>query len=262
VQKASEAQASLDWDAAEREKAEAKAGLQLERVQDQTRLFVTPLYMVILNLYQAVIFAANELRLVDFLTFYGEEFAPFAAAPHTEIWMGGLQNVPNLVAAPFFRLSPTDIVVLADDTAKCQRYAELVEYTWLPPLRRLRQLISTQFHLNEPIGWAEIAATMSDNFQLTKGRTNTELIFTWTALYCDHLESLVGRWVGGDHSLLQPAMASPGWMMLAQVCFFLRQKVAAREHELTGMSGVGIDYLSRSFDWSARARAESDTNTT
>ena len=50
--------------------------------------------------------------------------------------------------------------------------------------------------------------------------------------------------------------------MLAQVCYFLRQKVAAREHELTGMSGVGIDYLSKSFDQSARARAERYTDTT
>jgi hypothetical protein len=50
-------------------------------------------------------------------------------------------------------------------------------------------------------------------------------------------------------------------MILAQVCFFLRQKVAAREHELTGMSGVGIDYLSKSFDTSAHARAEGNINT-
>ena len=176
--------------------------------------------------------------------------------------MGRRQNIPNLVAAPFFRLSPTDIAILTNDTAKCQRYAELVEYTWLPPLRRLRQLVSTQFHLNEPIGWEEIAATMSDNIQLQGGMTNTALIFTWTALYCDHLESLVGRWVGGDHSQLQPTIASPGWTMLAQVCYFLRQKVAARELELTGMSGVGIDSRSRNLDMHRAAEKYSNTNTT
>jgi hypothetical protein len=270
VQKASEAQASLERDAAEREKAEAKAGLQLERVKDQMRLFVTPFFMDTLELYHAIVFAARELQLVDFLTFYGHEFAELAAAPHTEIWMGELQNVKNLIAAPFFRLSPTDIAVLTDDAAKCQRYTELVEYTWLPPLRRLRQIISIQYHLNEHIAWEEIAATMSDNVQLAKWKgagTSAALIFTWTQLYCEHLESLLGRWAGGDHSLLQPTIASPGWLMLVQVCMLVRKKVATRELELTGMSGVGNNITSRSYDqWgqklagndSARARADNE----
>ena len=45
VQRATEAQTSLEHEAAEREKVEAKAGKQLERVQQQMALFVMPFGM-------------------------------------------------------------------------------------------------------------------------------------------------------------------------------------------------------------------------
>jgi hypothetical protein len=46
--------------------------------------------------------------------------------------------------APFFKLAPADIALLGRDPARRQRYMELVTYTWMPPLRRMVELIATQ----------------------------------------------------------------------------------------------------------------------
>jgi hypothetical protein len=46
--------------------------------------------------------------------------------------------------APFFKLAPEDVVLLGSDPARRQRYMELVIYSWMPPLRRMAELIATQ----------------------------------------------------------------------------------------------------------------------
>jgi hypothetical protein len=67
------------------------------------------------------------------------------ATPHVEILN---LNHPARVAAglraPFFKLAPEDVALLASNPARCQRYVELVTYSWMPPLRRMAELIATQ----------------------------------------------------------------------------------------------------------------------
>ena len=86
VQKATKAQASLERNTAEAEKGRARAAKQLERVQDQMRLFVVPMYIEALHVYWAILFAARELQLDDFLTLYEKRSnTSFPKAPHTDI---------------------------------------------------------------------------------------------------------------------------------------------------------------------------------
>ena len=46
--------------------------------------------------------------------------------------------------SPYFKLAPEDIAVLESDPAVRQRYTELVVETWLPPLRVMFELFTTQ----------------------------------------------------------------------------------------------------------------------
>jgi hypothetical protein len=63
AQKASQAQASLEREAAERERVEAKAGKQVERVQLQMAEWVRPLLMANTEIVWGWIGIAKELNL-------------------------------------------------------------------------------------------------------------------------------------------------------------------------------------------------------
>ena len=75
----------------------------------------------------AVVFTARELELTDYLTFYDQEFVPFAVAPYMEVLNNSRPGSYKAgMSAPFFKLSPGDIERLESDAAKRQRYTELV----------------------------------------------------------------------------------------------------------------------------------------
>jgi hypothetical protein len=82
AQKASEAQASLGREAAEREKAEAKAGKQLERVQLQMAEWVRPLIIENNTLYNGWFATAKELQLIGYLDLHSVEYFPQPATPY------------------------------------------------------------------------------------------------------------------------------------------------------------------------------------
>ena len=61
---------------------------------------------------------------------------PFPAAPHMDMYNSNKPKTGELVfAAPFFKLAPADIALLAADPAKQQRYTELVRSALLPARR-------------------------------------------------------------------------------------------------------------------------------
>ena len=103
--------------------------------------------------------------------------------------------------------------MLMSDLTKRQRYTELVEFTWLPPLRQITRIISTESHLNEATSMPEFLAANPGDVTLTKeyetsGMTPSLILF-WTQVYTGQLESLLGRWVSGDYEILQVGCIPP-----------------------------------------------------
>jgi hypothetical protein len=85
AQKASEAQASLERDAAEREKVEVKAGKLLERVQMQMAEWIRPLTLGVTTLGNFYPHMSKELALHNYLTLYNTKFFPQSSTPYVEL---------------------------------------------------------------------------------------------------------------------------------------------------------------------------------
>ena len=62
-------------------------------------------------------------------------------------------------------------------------------------------------------------------------------LFIWAIQYTRELESLLGRWSVGDHSLLQPVMSSPAGFPLVMLSVMMMKSAGAKEVELLGLSG-------------------------
>ena len=93
----------------------------------------------------AVEHTALELELSVHCNTYSLKYTVQPATPHVEIFNS---SHPAMSAActraPFFKLTPEDILLIESDPALRQRYMELVTYSWMPPLRRMAELIATQ----------------------------------------------------------------------------------------------------------------------
>jgi hypothetical protein len=250
AQKASGAQASLGREAAEREKAEAKAGKQLDRVQLQTAEWVRPLNMDVHFLIYGWIGIARECKLLGYLKLYSLEYVPQPATPYIELIV---YTNPAMFAAygraPYVQLPPEDLALLAADPALRSRYCELAVTVLLPPLRRLSLLVATKTHLNESLaparldpvlpgigrGWASLLGSLS-------------FLYSQLQIYAAQFESLVGRWEEERFDLLQPDTPGPHHI-LSFLCLEQIKDVGTKELELLGVSsgsrtaGGGHDYI-------------------
>jgi hypothetical protein len=250
AQKASQAQASLGREAAEREKAEAKAGKQLERVQMQMAEWVRPLVME----NQFVVFGwraiARECNLLAYLGLYGYEHVPQPATPYIDLVV--VAN-PGMYAAygraPYAQLPPQDLALLAADPALRSRYCELAAAVLLPPLRRLRQIFSAKSHLNESVAPARLDTGLPGI-----GRTWASLLGTLSVLYFKfgpyvaQFESLLVRWQEERFDLLQPD--APGMHVILEMLVAEQiRDVSTKEMQLVGVSGGsravagGLDFM-------------------
>jgi hypothetical protein len=105
-----------------REKAELKAGQQLEHVQMQMADFVRPLIMDINTFRHALPYVARELDLRAYLERYSVEFIAQPATPYVELfhWVS-LDLMAAYGKNPLVKTPPEDIDMLAVDPAKRQR---------------------------------------------------------------------------------------------------------------------------------------------
>jgi hypothetical protein len=235
--KASEAQASLLREAAERDKAEAKAGKQLERVQLQTAEWVRPFSVDSCFLVHGWIAIARECKLLGYLRLHSIEYVPQPSTPYIDLRVG--TNPAWFAAmgrAPYTQLPPEDLALLAADPALRSRYCELAAAMLLPPLRRLNLLIATKMHLNESLAPARLDPVLPGT-----GRDWTSLVGSLTFLlyqlqeYAGQFESLAGRWEEERLDLLQPN--TPGLHVM--LMFFSVEQikdVGAKELQLLGAS--------------------------
>ena len=115
------------------------------RVQTQMECFVAPLMASISQLVEARYNTMGELGLSAQIDHWQLAWLKASAAPHIEVYhFSNPLQVAALLKSPYFQLAPEDIGVLESDPAVRQRYTELVVETWLPPLRVMVDLFSTQ----------------------------------------------------------------------------------------------------------------------
>ena len=139
-------QHQLIQDAAERQRAEDRAGKQLKRVQTQSAEFVYPvgtLFQLFLRAFYRVL---PECGLEDYMSIFAIEFVSPPTQPHVTVHYSTNPKMFKAVAAgPFLcALPPDDLARLAADPAKRARWVELATHTLLPVLRKLVPIIETK----------------------------------------------------------------------------------------------------------------------
>jgi hypothetical protein len=139
-------QHELMQEAAERQRAEDRAGKQLERVQTQNAELVYPVGSLLNQFWVAFSRATLECGLEDYLATYAIEFVSPPAQPHATVWYAGNpKQFKAIAASPFWgTLPPNDLAHLAADPTKRARWVELATHTLIPILRELVPIIQTK----------------------------------------------------------------------------------------------------------------------
>jgi hypothetical protein len=177
---AEKSQKDSDRAHADRARAEMKAEIQLARVMTQMEHFVAPFTSSQTQLMEAVLNTMKEVDLTTQIEHWQLAWLPVPIAPHIEVHhFSNPASMGARMRSPYFKLARQDIAVLESDPAARQRcgrrplghkvpalvsseqsrasnpvrsdylrrfvrYTELVGQTWLPPLRALVELFTTQ----------------------------------------------------------------------------------------------------------------------
>ena len=235
AQKSSDAQASLEREAAVREQAEAKAGKQLERVQMQMADFVRPLVTDINICFTVLPYVARELDLRAYLELYSIEFVAQPETPYVEMF-----NPLNYFAAhgknPLVKIPPEDIDMLAADPAKRQRWAELCEHVLIPPLRRMSVVLATKSHLSESTATDVLNGMMPGIGRDWSFLGTTSVLFYTLQIFLGQFESLLVCWARGEWERLQPSAPGVHFGLQVLVVVHMLKAVSTKEGELIGVS--------------------------
>jgi hypothetical protein len=244
AQKSSDAQASLEREAAVREQAEAKAGKQLERVQMQMADFVRPLVMDINTYCNALPNVAWELDLRAYLELYSIEFVAQPETPYVEI-VGMFQKFETFAAHgknPLVKIPPEDIDMLAADPAKRQRWAELCEHVLIPPLRRMSVVLATKSHLSESTATDVLNGMMPGIGRDWSFLGTTSVLFYTLQIYLGQFESLLVCWARGEWKRLQPSAPGVHFGLQVLVVVHMLKAVSTKKGELIGVkTGSAMD---------------------
>ena len=149
---ANKVQHEVVQESAEREKVEAKAEKQLERVQMQLAELINPVQQLLGYFCrahdEAVRICACETYAATFLF----EWHSPPTQPHVSVFnLGNPKTVKAAAANPFvYVLPPDDLARLAADPASRARWVELVTHTMLPPLRELAPITQSQVRKGSP----------------------------------------------------------------------------------------------------------------
>ena len=139
-------QHQLIQEAAERQRAEDRAGKQLERVQTQNAELVYPVYTLTQLFMRCFHRAALECGLEGYLATFAIEFVSPPAQPHATVYYSASpKHIKAVATSPFAcTLPPDDLARLAADPTKRARWVELATRTLLPVLRELVPIIQTK----------------------------------------------------------------------------------------------------------------------
>ena len=87
----------------------------------------------------------HELQPAEWLAQFSYEFVKLPAAPWMEFSNSTNKAFLSAISkVPFLKLPPGDLADIDSDPAKRQRYTELVRASYLPPLRRMADIVHTQ----------------------------------------------------------------------------------------------------------------------
>ena len=90
----------------------------------------------------------REVGLAGAIAQWSMAWVPVRATPYAEVYHYGNPSAGSAIYnAPYFKLPPEDIAELEANPAKRQRYTELVTHTWLPTLRTLSEVFTTQVRM-------------------------------------------------------------------------------------------------------------------
>jgi hypothetical protein len=237
AQKASQAQAGLLREGAERDKAEAKAGKQLERVQLQMAEWVRPIVVESNIMWYGWVAICQECKLSGYLDLYSVEYVPQPATPNIDLlFVLNPAMVAAWGAAPYAQLPPADLALLAADPALRSRYCELAATVLLPSLRRLSMIFATKMHLNESLAPARLDPALPGIGRSWKSLVGTLSVVYWQVyVYTGQFESLAARWEEERFDLLQPDSPSAHhilWFLIAEQL----KDVSTKEMQLVGAS--------------------------
>jgi hypothetical protein len=144
---AERSQKESDRTHADSARAETRAENQLTRVQTQMERFVQPFSASLSQATQAILNTMGELELQFQIEHWKLAWLKVSAAPYIEVQhVGNPAAYTAIFKSPYFKLAPQDIAVIEGDPMVRQRYTELVAATWLPPLRDMVELFTTQVH--------------------------------------------------------------------------------------------------------------------
>jgi hypothetical protein len=218
----------------------------------------------------------GELGLAAWTNHWQLAWLQVTAAPHIEVYQfGNPATVAAMLKSPYFKLAPQDIATLESDPAVRQRYTELVVETWLPPLRALVELFTTQvcrlsfhvltckiftlltagtrqMHLNDGVDLERLEALMPKPLGMTwaAALASPDAPLSHACTYARQLESIAVRWQNGDHSMLQPAAAYPH-MAIGMIMVELKKEAGWKELELLGQSSAARSAAGGS-DWTQK----------
>ena len=100
---------------------------------------------------EAYVNTCKEVGLSGAIALWSMTWVPVRATPYAELCHFMNPSAQSaLFNAPYFKLPSEDIAELEANPAKRQRYTELVTHTWLPTLRTLSEVFTTQVR-TEPL---------------------------------------------------------------------------------------------------------------
>jgi hypothetical protein len=105
--------------------------------------FIAPMHYANGAAAHAILYAAYELRLDDFLEGWGFKFFSPTAQPDVKV-VNSPSAFRQLLRKPYFKLPPVDLSTLVGDAAKRQRWAALFTHTVMPPLRLMAEVLATK----------------------------------------------------------------------------------------------------------------------
>jgi hypothetical protein len=101
--------------------------------------------------FEAYVNTCGEVGLAGAIARWSMVWVPVRDTTYAEIFHYADPGVRSaMFNAPYLKLPPEDIAMLDANPAKRQRYIELVTHTWLPTLRTLCEVFTTQVKI-EPI---------------------------------------------------------------------------------------------------------------
>jgi hypothetical protein len=231
-------QADLDRETAERDKEQTKAGKLLERVEVQLAEFIEPGLIHILASSNAWNYMADAVGLEAYLAHYQYKFISQPATPDenfTTIHITNPKTWRAIATAPLHGMYDADAEMLQGDVAKRQLYADLVEATYLPPLRAFCEMVATKSHLAPWFNPARLDKALPGLGQSWANKSSLMIVFCEVVVYARQFEAVMTRMKAGDNSLLAPTMASlslPVMMALPM----MKDAVSKKELALLGAS--------------------------